>query len=499
MEIIPMLQKKQITTSANAGINIPDFIFVNNEGQGVGAGVLPNPVGNGTYENPYNMLATAETNSVAGDVIYLYFGDGTTANNDAGFTMNADQQLLGSGRAHTVDGVTFAAQTPGQTPLMSNTAGDGVTLANGAIVDGINVSQPTGSVISGSGVSDVTISNCLINAVSAANGIAFTGNCGALTVTNNTLTSPAGTGEGISVAVDSADVVEITGNTINSGFNYAVHLLYSDRSSGGDITIGGNTINNADVSTGVYAEGLPTTTALTLSNNAFNCTGSGALGVDINTSNTISSATITLQGNTITSDDYCFDMNIPTVSTVNLTVNQSNVLTSTNESGIDCNVYNETSTVLIDGNTITTPDVPGMLITYLGSSGSSTQTITVSNNNIDTAGSSSPINLHVAPIGTNPHNISSIISDNTISNVANSTGMSLTKSNQGNFCSNITGNSNKQIFLSNTGAGVYNIKVPDGEADTSASVSAANKGAFVDDTLGTDPVTYIQASTDCFP
>lgn len=97
--------------------------------------------GDGTAENPFNTLAAAQAASSANDIIYVHRGDGTTAGQNAGITLNkTGQMLIGSGTNLTYDGARFTtangAPVSTQTliaatssPLISNAGANAVTVA----------------------------------------------------------------------------------------------------------------------------------------------------------------------------------------------------------------------------------------------------------------------------------------------------------------------------------------------------------------------------------
>lgn len=111
--------------------------------------------GDGTAERPFNTLAAAEAAASAHTIIYVSRGDGTSANQDQGISLNkTGQQLIGSGADFIYDRGLFATangRTPtsyviakaGAAPIIGNTnpLGDGVRITadeitvSGVIVD----------------------------------------------------------------------------------------------------------------------------------------------------------------------------------------------------------------------------------------------------------------------------------------------------------------------------------------------------------------------------
>jgi hypothetical protein len=127
---------------------------------------------NGTYQDPYASLAAAEAASSAGDIIYVYPGDGTSRNMDAGITLKNDQQLLGAGVSqalYTQNGlITIPSQTAAM-PVISNAGGDAVTLAQRNTVSGLRIASPSLGGIRGIGISDARICNNRFEHINTSN------------------------------------------------------------------------------------------------------------------------------------------------------------------------------------------------------------------------------------------------------------------------------------------------------------------------------------------
>ncbi len=95
-----------------------NFVFVDNNSNSLG-----------TYESPYPTLALAQANSKAGDIIYVFPGDGTTKGMDAGITLKTQQKLWGSGIDYTLSASQGSIVIPAHSssaPTMTNTSGDGL-------------------------------------------------------------------------------------------------------------------------------------------------------------------------------------------------------------------------------------------------------------------------------------------------------------------------------------------------------------------------------------
>ncbi len=121
-EIIPIETKRRVAplNSSDSSDSLR-FIFVNNTAH------LP---GNGTIETPFSSLKEAEAHSQAGDVIYVFPGDGTPKNMDTGIVLKEDQVIASSGGPLEIEGVIIPPQTPGQNPVITNTNPDEPVITN---------------------------------------------------------------------------------------------------------------------------------------------------------------------------------------------------------------------------------------------------------------------------------------------------------------------------------------------------------------------------------
>ena len=105
---------------------------------------------NGSSGNPFDTLRNAESStfgsgsSAAGDVIFLFAGDGTTTNQNAGIFLETNQLLLGHGGTNfTVGSLTIQTPNPpGSPPKINNATGDGVTIRDrtGSTIRSLDIS-----------------------------------------------------------------------------------------------------------------------------------------------------------------------------------------------------------------------------------------------------------------------------------------------------------------------------------------------------------------------
>jgi hypothetical protein len=171
--------------------------------------------GDGRSHLPFDTLVEAQNASIAGEIIYVMRGDGTTSNQNAGIVLKATQQLIGSGAALTVN--THSLAIAGLVPLIGNTGGPGVTLADGNILSGFNVTTTVGATLAGISGNALTTGPTL-NTVN----IGPTTGAGL----NLTASAPAMTTSLTTVAITGAATTGINANafgtlTINSGVSVA--------------------------------------------------------------------------------------------------------------------------------------------------------------------------------------------------------------------------------------------------------------------------------------
>ncbi len=191
----------------------------------------------GTFKSPFPTLAQAESASASNDVIYVFPGDGTTTGMDSGITLKSNQQFLGSGVAQplqTAQGFIVIPSLSATTPIITNTAGDGVSLADSATLRGIDVLTATGNGVSGSSLNQLTIDLCTIRD-SGARGISLTQAVdGTINLTRSSVIQNTTDGVQISASSNAAVAVNVDDcilslNGIVSG--NGLNLLSSDNAT----------------------------------------------------------------------------------------------------------------------------------------------------------------------------------------------------------------------------------------------------------------------------
>jgi large repetitive protein len=202
--------------------------------------------GNGQAGSPFSTLAAADAAAGADSIVFLYQGKAAYT---GGAVMRAGEDLWGQPHGLTADGYALVP-AGGSAPVITNGGGDGIDLAEGADVEGVNVTGPTGNGITASDVSDATVGATTAVAVSGAggNGISVNDGDGNLNFGTTSVTGAAG------------DAVSVTGG------------------AGGAVTFGGPITGNGGVSlTGDDGATIAFTGKLTLSGAGFTATGGGTV------------------------------------------------------------------------------------------------------------------------------------------------------------------------------------------------------------------------------
>ncbi len=253
----------------------PVIWFINNTAAGPGSGTLATP-----FDSIANYTALAADQ--AGDVIFIYRGDGSSTNYDSGITLLANQQLIGQGvDLVTAAGLTVPPHSPSlptatSNPFLVNGAGDSITLGTGNSVKGLTIGNTAGAGIKGSSFGTLTVATVTIN----GSGQIVDLNTGTLAVAFDSLASSGTTGGRRGIDVQNVTGSFTTGATAISGpANDAIRLL---NSSGTTFTFNGLTLSTSG------QRGLLASSAGTL-----NVTGAA------NTASTTNSVAIEISNTTI--------------------------------------------------------------------------------------------------------------------------------------------------------------------------------------------------------
>ncbi|MGA1790011.1 MAG: right-handed parallel beta-helix repeat-containing protein [bacterium] len=181
--------------------------------------------GDGRSYSPFSTLLQAQSASAPGDHIFVFEGDPNATGMDQGILLKENQRLIGQGVDLVVNGKTL--QTATNPPILTNTAGNVITLAGSNEVRGIVLDGGSGHGIFGDGLSGGVIVAHTDITNNAGDGIHMA-NITDITIDLNDLTIQDNSGHGVSL-IEITDTLilknsDITGNG-GSG-------LYLDNSTG---------------------------------------------------------------------------------------------------------------------------------------------------------------------------------------------------------------------------------------------------------------------------
>lgn len=114
-------------------------------------------VSDGSAAAPFTTLGAASGAAAAGEIIFVHTGNTGVTPLAGGFTFAADQQLIGEPAGLTTARGPIAPVSAAARPVLTNAAGDGVTLATGAVLRGVDVDAPTGAGIVGGAAVGATV------------------------------------------------------------------------------------------------------------------------------------------------------------------------------------------------------------------------------------------------------------------------------------------------------------------------------------------------------
>jgi len=308
--------------------------FVDNTGGGSG--------GNGTLATPFKTLGNFNTGStVAGDVIYI---EETGTNYTDGIALQNNERLFGEGHtgAANLSGVLPFSLAPnskplpninGNRPVITNAAGDGIQLASGNTVRGLNLGNCSDFAIDDNGaVGTLTISEVNINttgggfrtdnggmlavtlgpltATGGINGINLSSTGGSFSAGAVSITNPSGTGINVQSA---STIINLGATTVSkSGAGTGVSLA----SSSGNVTFSSLGITTSN---GSALVGTEHTGAITVTNNTGSLSATAGAAIDL--TRTTGNTAIDLKFNTVTtSNTPAYGIRLDNVGGTGLTV-----------------------------------------------------------------------------------------------------------------------------------------------------------------------------------
>jgi hypothetical protein len=443
--------------------------------------------GNGQSQSPFNSLANAITASTANDFIFVYRGDGTTANLGAA-ALKTGQSLIGQGVALVVNSNTLVAA--GSTPLIGGT----VTLNTNTTARGFNLSTAgsTGMNDPAGAITGVTVNTVGVT-TSTGTGVNFSDIAGTLSFTG--LTTNGGTGANLTGSNGSATFT-FTGVSVssaaNTGFNAtgggtvnvtgATNTLTSTTGTALNVantTIGASGMTFRSISSNGATNGISLTNTgggsfITVSGNAgtcstaLNCTGgaiqnttnavllSGASNVSIDRMFIQNSSDSGIKG-TNGNSNFTFTNGVVDNSGTGLAAQTSNIAFNADALGSETNI---TGTLTITGNTLTNAFYHGVSVKNFGGTltnvNVSNNTITSSTSAANSNGSGIQFNAFGGPGGGTTASISkATINLNQITNFPSDSGIQVEGGNavEGGASSTMGSGGNPIAITNNTISG----------------------------------------------
>jgi hypothetical protein len=285
--------------------------------------------GDGSSGSPLTTLASAESasGSSVNDFIYVFKGDGTSNNQNAGITLKNGQTLLGENYPLKVGSQQLFAGTTGNRPAIGNVGGAGVTLASGDTVQGFDITSTGGgnfAIAGGAPAAAGTISDNILHGTTGAGGLRLNGTTGAWSISGLDAT---GSGAAAFDA-SAAGTVAFTGNNTLTGAGATAFKNAGATSYSGTIN---NVTSSSGAANGVDLSG--TLGTLTLNNTNL----SGTTGNSILASG--GAANVTISG---TETNGAGD----SVNVTGRTGGTITIATPINDSGTGINVVNNTGATI---------------------------------------------------------------------------------------------------------------------------------------------------------
>lgn len=314
------------------------YWFVNNSGAN----------GSGRFGSPFNTLAGAQTAAQAGDVIFVYHGNGSSSGQNSGISLQNNQSLLGEGVGLSVDDVNIAA---GTNPVIGNSGGVGVTLAQSNTVQGLQIAGSTFGV-SGTNPVSVTLKKLVVSSGSN-DGVNIGSSTGSNTITlqNSTLSNSGRYGVYLYSSSSAAVTLSVTGNTFQNNAGLALNTLLQG-SGNSTFDLSNNTINNTStiyggISIYTQASGSATLYQGRVNNNTVTLNpgtptnSAGSVGIDLRSLGA-GNTRLQVSGNTVTGYD-AYGIQAATESTggarLDLTLSNNNT-TYANAGGLAIRGFN---------------------------------------------------------------------------------------------------------------------------------------------------------------
>lgn len=229
------------------------------------------PGGDGSLNSPFDNLPAAEGISEAGDIVFVFEGM-TSANQDSGVTLKADQKLLGQGVDFIFNGfIIVAAAGPPVIVDHSDPAGIIILAANNEVAGlRLEQGQTSNPAISGIGAGGFNIHENTIIGIQKE-GILLSNASGNGFIVGNTVDNNKGVGIKVTTAASAAANLDISGNTLGTAAlgvaDDGIRVLYGPGAAGGKVMIAENRIDSSGGSGIVLEAGGTSRVTSTLSDN----------------------------------------------------------------------------------------------------------------------------------------------------------------------------------------------------------------------------------------
>lgn len=426
-----------LTDTSTVSINVSGMIwFVNNDAPAC----TTLAAGCGRLSNPFSSLAAfqalnngAGTNPSDGDSIFVYSGSG---NYTGGVVLRSNQKLIGQGALETILAITgyFAPSgtnqlpnTNGTRPVIINTTGNAIAIANDNDIRGLTANAANNAAIAGSGKGGTTaISNIGINASATGGGISLNNQTGTLTISNSSITSNS-SGTAVLMSGNAANNANVTFSNIPIS-QTGGRVIDIQTKTGGTIAFNnGSTVNGTNGTTdAIVLRNNTGGTTITFSNTVnITTTSSGARALQTDNSTGNFTLNMNAAGNTLSStggaamdiEDVAANLSFTSVSSSNSTTQGIRVnnttgsivfgnapITGSDNTGV---LLSSNASTLTFGDLDITPDANQRALQATNNTGTLTTTSGTINNSgnvaveITTASGTTPLNVQLTSVSAN--------------------------------------------------------------------------------------------------
>lgn len=203
---------------------------------------FPAPLGDGTVDMPFQFINEAQTAAPMADIIFVH---ADSVYDNLPVVLNDNETILGEGVPHFINVQGFASPIPlpratngVNRPVLQNTIGDAVTLANNSEFSGFSILNTTGSGIVGMNINSANASQNIINTTigPASHGIFLQNVTGTFLMENNEIINTQG--NAFFVQGGTANIVY--SGSIDNTSGFAVNI----ENNGGAVNMANSTITD---------------------------------------------------------------------------------------------------------------------------------------------------------------------------------------------------------------------------------------------------------------